>query len=525
MNHDEKPARRTRLRTPVSPAVDEPRRRVVRAAFIAFGFAQTLAACGGSDGGAGPTPAPGPTPSSPTPPSPTPPSPTPPSPTPPSPTPPAPGPTPPPPIEPTIAPTPAPPAGSLPAWVPAAGSVAVLTKANGRLTNNFRDTCPIYYDAENSVKIVNDFSTSFKNPYWGFYGGQVFFGGGHAGTNNNMVVVAEYGQTAITFRRVCDPTPWFGTSAAFQTDNATGNANSRLNTTYFESTIDGKPGSPHSYASGDIIGPDQGGAASGTFIQVIAAAVNYANDGGAVAAHKIDFNDTTSAASTRSWQRVTNSTGTASFGDWPAPLYTAFVPPQNRIYITPNGPNVQGEVRWFDLTAKTWVIGTGVGFSNGESDGYDSGIKFYVPSRNLLVFMYPLNNQLKVQWMDVSRAQPTLSGTGGGTAVLSQSLAVSDPWSAACWCPLTSRIIMAGVNGVNNAVFEITIPATLTNQWVVTRADLPAGQTLVPPDRVLDRGVTWKKFHYDEKVRSIVYFPLASPDGDDTVYVYRPRNT
>jgi len=415
--------------------------------------------------------------------------------------------------------------------VPAAGQVAVLTKASGRLTNNFRDTCPIYYEAENSVKVVNDFSTSFKNPHWGPWGCQVFFGGGHAGTNNNMVVVAEYGTNAITFKRVCDPTPWFGSTAASQTQNATGDANSKLNFDYMESTVgDGAPGSPHSYASGDIIGPANGGAACGTYIQVLAAAVNHANDGGAVAAHKLDFNDTFSASSTRRWQRVTNATGDAIFGNTPAPYYTALVPAQNRIYVTPNGPNVQGVVRWFDLTSRTWVQGTGIGFSNGESDGFDSGIKFYVPSRNLLVFVYPLNAQLKVQWMDVSQAQPTL----GGTATLSQTLrvgssAVTTNWSAACWCPLNSRIIVAGVfaSGAmdTTAVYEITIPSVLSTTWPVDRAPLGAGQTLVPPDTQLDRGVTWKKFFYDEKVRSIVYFPLASPDGDDTVYVYRPRFT
>ncbi|MBL8342376.1 MAG: hypothetical protein JNL30_12980 [Rubrivivax sp.] len=414
--------------------------------------------------------------------------------------------------------------------MPAAGQLAVLTNGNGRLANRFRDTCPNYYDAENSAKVVNDYSTSFKNPYWGFYGGQVFFGGGHAGTNNNMVVVAEYGQASITFKRVCDPTPWFGTSAAAQTDNATGNANSKLNFTYYESTIDGKPGSPHSYASGDIIGPEHGGAASGTFIQVIAAAVNYANDGGAVAAHKIDFADTTSAPSARTWQRVTNSTAGASFGDWPAPLYTAFVPSQNRIYITPNGPNVQGVVRWFDLATRTWVVGSGIGFSNGESDGFDSGVMFHVPSRSLLLFLYPFNGLLKVQWMDVSKAQPTL----GGTATLSQSLRVGPSasttnWSAACWCPLNNRIIVAGVFAGSvmdsTAVYEIAIPTTLSTTWAAERVPLGAGQSLVPPDHQLDRGVTWKKFFYDEKVRSIVYFPLASPDGNDTVYVYRPRFT
>ena len=536
-------------------SVDLPRRRVVRTAFFALGVSQWMVACGGSGGSSAdtsaptsaPTTAPSPPTTTPSPggtPAPTSAPTTAPTPAPTS----APGPsptfapTPTPVVEATAAPTPAPAAASLPGWVPLAGNVVTLNKAKGTLTNNFRDTCPVYYDASNSVHIVNDYSSAFKNPYWGTWGCQVFFGGGHAGTNNNMVVVAEYGMSAITFKRVCDPTPWFGTSAAFQIDNATGNANPptgmpvlggfasvQLNATYYDSTTaDGKvrPGSPHSYASGDIIGPEYGGATNGTYIQVIAAAVNHANDGGAVAAHRIDFSDTTSAPSARSWQRVTNATGDATFGDGPAPLYTAFVGPQNRIYITPNGPNVEGRVRWFDLTTKTWVNGTGVGFSNGESDGFDSGIKFYVPSRNLLVFIYPLDTKLKVQWMDVSKAQPTL----GTPVTLSLSLTVgSTPaatnWSAACWCPLNNRIIVAGANSDNAAVYEITIPTLLSNIWVVERAAFGAGQTLMPPDNQANYGVTWKKFHYDEKVRAIVYMPLASPDADDTVWVYRPRYT
>ncbi len=105
-------------------------------------------------------------------------------------------------------------------------------------------------------------------------------------------------------------------------------------------------------------------------------------------------------------------------------------------------------------------------------------------------------------------------------------LAVSDPRSAACWCPLNDRILVAGVTGDATAVYEIAIPAQPGGgPWPVARAPLGAGQTLVPPDRQLDRGATWKKFHYDEKVRAIVYMPLASPDGDDTVWVYRPRGT
>ena len=518
-----------------------PRRRV-SIAFALLATTRGLTACGGADEEAGegsadgqekaqwwwrtrrpttapaataaptpsPSPSPGPTPS----PSPTP-----------APTPaPTPGPTPAPTAAPTSAPTPsptpAPPAGSLPTWVPAAGEVAVLTNANGGLANRFRDIVAPYYEPFYSKKIVNDYSGAFKNPHWGLWGACLFFGGGHAATNDNMVAIAEYGTSAITFRRVCDPTAWFGTGtdATTRYRNSVDNANALLNLTYMESTIDGKPGAPHSYGSGDIVGPEHGGAACGTYLQVISAAVNFRNDAGAVAAHELALADTTTPSSQRSWRRLSNSTGNVPGA---APLMTSLVGPQRRVYIVPNGMAVPGSVHWFDYTQRIWAQGTGVGFSYDEADGFDSGALFHVPSRNLLVCMYPVAGRLKIQWMDVSAAQPTL----GAAVTLSQPLTLALPWSAACWCLHNNRIIVAGVSGDNTAVYEIEIPAALSNPWPVARAPLGGGQTFAPLDASLGYGLTWKKFQYDEKVRAIVYMPLAASEGDDRIWVYRPRGT
>ena len=134
-------------------------------------------------------------------------------------------------LEPTPAPTPAPPASALPTWVPQPGNVRVLTSAaGGGLANRFRDIVAPYFEPFYSVKIVNDYSGAFKNPYWGVWGCTVFFGGGHAGTNDNMVAIAEYGTNAITFKRVCDPTPWFGSGSdqATRQRNSVDNASSTL---------------------------------------------------------------------------------------------------------------------------------------------------------------------------------------------------------------------------------------------------------------------------------------------------------
>ncbi|MBL8324415.1 MAG: hypothetical protein JNJ89_05590 [Rubrivivax sp.] len=322
---------------------------------------------------------------------------------------------------------------------------------------------------------------------------------------------------------MCDPTPWFGTGtdATTRYRNSVDNANASLNMTYMESTLDGKPGAPHSYGGGDVIAPADGGAACGTFLQVIASAVNARNDAGAVAAHELPLDSTTTPSSARTWRRVTDAQANNTFGPWAAPQLTAHVPAQARVYIVPNGMNIPGLVRWFDRTSRTWVQGTGTGFSYDESDGWDSGILFQVPERGLLLCLYPVGARLKIQWMNVTVNQPTL-----GTAVtLSQTLTLSMPWSAACWCPHNNRIIVAGVSGDNAAAYEIEIPAVLSSPWPVTRAPFGPGQTFTPADPSVGIGVTWKKFHYDEKVRAIVYMPLAASEGDDRIWVYRPRFT
>lgn len=402
----------------------------------------------------------------------------------------------------------------------------MLTQSSGQLTNAFRDIVAPYYEPFYSVKIVNDYSTSVKNPYWGDFGATVFFGGGHAGTNDNMVAIAEYGASGITFKRVVDPTPWFGTGtdATTRGDNSTGNIAGLLNA-YMEAKSDGKPGAPHSYGSGDIIGPEHGGASNGTFARVITGAVGNVGITGALASHELRFASTTESSSRRTWVRTTDEVLPVTVS-WSAPNLTAFVGPQQRIYIQTNDGFQY--VRWYDRVLKTWVTGTGRRFNfddsyggGSEGNSFDSGIMFYVPARGLLVCMYPVNDKLVVQWMDVTVAQPTL----GGTATLSVPLTLTWPWSAACWCPDNNRIIVAGVAGDNAAVYELAIPSNPCNTWTVTRAPFGAGQTFVPGDPAARIGVTYKKWHYDEKVRAIVYMPFAAITGDDKVWVYRPRGT
>lgn len=395
----------------------------------------------------------------------------------------------------------------------------MLTQANGGLANTFRSQCAPYYEPFYFVKTASAYSGATKNPYWGTHGCTIFFGGGHAATNDNTVTVAEYGHEAITFRRVCDPTPWFGTGtdATTRGNNSASTATNPLtNLDYMEASVDGKPGSPHAYGVGDVVGPEWGGAQHGTFLRVISSAVNRANDAGAVAAHALDFHDTTTASHVRTWRRFTDNHQKAGPA-WGSPQLTAFVGPQQRVYIQTNNSVVN--VRWFDMAAGTWVTGNGRTFGYDSADGFDSGILFHVPSRALLICMYPQGRNLTIQWMDVTAAQPTL----GGTAVLSEALAVGLPWSAGCWCLHNDRIIVGNLAGNDSAVAEVAIPALLTDPWPVEVVPFAAGQTMAF-EPAGSGGNTYKKWHYDEKVRAIVYMRGAALTGDDSVFVYRPRN-
>ena len=529
------------MREPVLPAVPSQlhssperseivgvRRRSFHVAAMSMFAGPLLTACGGSSplGDAVETPlTPAPSPVSASPPpvaaSPSP-----------SPAPPAPNPAPAPPAPPAPAPAPSQPAldappppantppSNLPSWVPPSGHVVKLTQANGGLSNHFRDIVAPYFEPFYSVKVVNDYSGAVKNPYWGQFGCTVFFGGGHAATNDNMVAIAEYGSSAISFKRVCDPTPWFGrgTDTANRSLNSIGNANSLMNMRYMESLADGKPGAPHSYGSGDIVGPEYGGATNGSYLRVIAGPVNFHNPDGVVAAHEISFADTSTPSSLLNWSRLTNE-ATPTNTNWSPPQLTAFVGPQLRVYMQSNDST--SNVRWFDRRRNTYVTGSGTTFGYDSADGFDSGIMFHVPSRGLLICMYPQGGLLQVQYMDVTVDQPSL----GGTASLRTTLNIAAPWSAGCWCPDNNRIIVIGVGGDRSAAYEIEIPNNLKSPWVVSRAPFQAGQVLVPADMGGESGFTYKKFHYDEKVRSIVYMPIAAATGDDTVWVYRPRST
>ena len=149
-----------------------------------------------------------------------------------------------------------------------------------------------------------------------------------------------------------------------------------------------------------------------------------------------------------------------------------------------------------------------------------TGALVHVPSRDLLICAFADGGVIRLQYMNVASgvSQPTL----GGEATLGTSLSVGPEWGAMCWCSDSERLLVFGVSGNTDKVYEIEIPATLSNSWPVTSHTLAGGATIVPKSK----SVWGKSVDYNPATRCVVLLQNGLVDtGNDVVTVYRPRST
>jgi hypothetical protein len=451
----------------------------------------------------------------------------------------------------------------LPSYVPATNNVATLTKANGWLTNNLKDVCAPYYESTMFWNIRNGDAGPTLNPYWGTFGGLVIHGAGHASTNDNTVAMLEFGQSAMAFKRLTDPTPLYGTgtdgttrlknskgnlfsdTGAAWVDLSRGEFTHRVNSPSDLTRValdnpGSNPAGSHTCGIGDVVGPADGGAAHGTYYNIVRDSWADAGYPTVAAAHKVDFASASGAAGSYSWQRAVE-TVPGVIGQL-IPAWTQYVSKQNRIYYEARWATALRTPRWLDLSAGKYVIGTGAGRNNSLITDSVGGRLVYVPERDLLLWCgaeggstTTLNATLSIRYMSVGVADTNPSWVST-KATLSQTLPVPNGFSAMTWCADNSRLLVANVLAASgsptpaNAVYEIEIPSTLSGTWTVTEVALPSGQTLPIPQQTANithwGAPTYKGWEYNPKLRSVVYYPQApTAPYADTVYLYRPRNT
>jgi hypothetical protein len=402
---------------------------------------------------------------------------------------------------------------TVPLWVPAAGAMATYESGGSVLTNTWRSTHnDAIADAFYSSKMRNAYSGTIAHPTWGDWGGLVLMGGGHANTNYAAVHIVTFAVSTMYFERVADTYDW---AAA---DNNTGDITSELNS-YGEvtATVGGtlKIASGHSY--GNLV------MANGRLERVMRQAYVYTGGGGdeAQAYHTLDLTNPATASSARSWVRQTDTLGGWSATN--APAFTAYAADQDRIYLMTRG---SANLRWFDRATEAWVTGdnAGWGYPSADTDAGDpvTGVLFAVPERNLVVAAYRQSGNLVLQYIQTTASQPTVA-----TATLGTSLALPvEGGKAVCWCSHSARILVFGVTSNTDKVYEVTIPATLTDTWTVDNHTISGGS--IDPVSIMTRAGWGCQYH--PQIRAVVLLhdlkhASSSPDTIDRVTVYRPRNT
>ncbi len=437
------------------------------------------------------------------------------------------------------------PIGPLPTWVPQPGQVRAITQGQGVLANNYRDVVAPYYEPFFAVKAINDYSGARVNLYWGQYGALVGFGGGHSSTNDNSVWGLELTSTGMSFKRLVNPTPYFGTGTDSTTkaNNAGQSGSPRVycDQTYGEALIGGPegigvqqvgvPSAPHSYDALDIVGPGSGGGAGGSLYKVVQSVATYSGDNAGagnrttfIAAHATDFPNSTGGTGAYAWRRVSDDASFTAIMSREPPYSSRFVPAQQRIYIETG--KVSHQPVWFNLATKVYKAGTGSGKTVTASGGNSVSL-VHVPERNLLLYFGTDTSQnLRVNSMPVgpNDNNPSWSAPRALSASISYAAGGGDGHPIhVCWCAENNRLIVGAVSGDENCVYEIEIPADLASTWPCTRVPFPAGQSIA-----WARGGTWPKgWEYNRRVKAIVYIASVGSDTSaaDVVYVYRPRGT
>jgi hypothetical protein len=428
---------------------------------------------------------------------------------------------------------------ALPSYAPASSSsqytVAVLTKANGKLTNNAVEVNTPWYDPFRFHTIYTAYSGGALLPDWGTYGALLATGTGHSGGNSNQAVAQVPGPTAVTFVSVNDASPIYGTGtdATTQGNNAFGSfvGLPQIEPSTCVYPVDGQVAGSHTYGN-PVALPAQAGATSGVlFLPIVSAATRYdPPTNSAISAHMLRVNNPADASSTRKWVHVgthpTLGFGTALNTDFTAPSHAVYDPPSNRVFLITRKP---GPVRWCvpnvsGLTA-TYVDGTGTQLDASDFGTIAAHVVVYVPTRRLAVMLYRKTggNSLGVKVMDCSVAQPGWVNTG---LSLASAVNVDSDWTSADWCSDLDRIVVGDLQGNRAAVAEITIPAVLTTPWPVEQVNIDTTITawLASGSRTLDNGNIYGKWRYNAKVKAFMLHQHGAPGTPDTVFMIRPRN-
>lgn len=76
-----------------------------------------------------------------------------------------------------------------------------------------------------------------------------------------------------------------------------------------------------------------------------------------------------------------------------------------------------------------------------DPDSADTGIMFYAPERQMIVFADTRQAKLRLQYMDVSNSNPSWSPA----VTIDQNIPLASSWATALWCGDCNSIIVGNI--------------------------------------------------------------------------------
>lgn len=380
-----------------------------------------------------------------------------------------------------------PPPPALPSWAPAPGQVADLT-ALAPLTAFSAQVKKPGFTGFYSANILKDQGNGVANPFYGDYGCYVAFGAGHAGSNDNSVMLLVLSQTGLAWQRATNPVDWTAAGIATPWDQIhtqTPNLVDTLWAEYRQSSggatfTPPQPESGHLWDGADIIPPANGGGACGSLLTVIKQACSYDSwPSNTIVAHRLDFTD--ASGGPYNWARATAGTPPGVDANFPPGSCTALDTKRGRVWIAPGATANASYLRFYDIAAQTYGQVT-TGTSKPTAAGVDSGSMTYDEPNDILIYTCGAKGIVH-KFAYLSCANPAAGWTNvvfTGDAITPSATTNGGGPGSLGYCTDTGKwIFFVGRGDVANA-YEITIPTPLGPTWGVVKR--PMGSQTLPAD-------------------------------------------
>lgn len=401
----------------------------------------------------------------------------------------------------------------LPSWVPSTVGAAAPVP----MTNTLDAVAGSGTYTPDGNQKIGDYSGGCFNPYYSAWGGVVVHGGGHSGTNNNGVYVADL--TTLTW--VADGAPFdlqsIGKYVDYPDDgvykdsydyfirrgpNSTGwltadrydQSKYEFGANWADITLNpceiapNQPGSAHTYDTLFTLSPEMGGGPKGSLIRTLATAVGVTTSSSTAISHRFDF-------ATRSWSRFSTNANA-----WAQPAGVAFDWRTGRAWLSGTSFNTAA-LNFLQTQTRAWS--SVAGNSGADGSGYiDNVLLAYHSTREIAVQAACSNPGTTARFYWYS----TISNQGARSAVTwtNGSAPTHFNFGNGSLCDIPELGKLFYYSGYEpNVYYLFTVPVDPSQPWTWEKVTITGAVpgALSPPFR----GTIYHRMDYAPRLRSIVW--------------------